>query len=245
MIENLRGGYGKHELFHDFSLCVRKGSFTCIVGPNGSGKSTLFRFILKAMKPEAGKILIAGEDTREMSQLELAGRLAFIPQYYLMPEGFSVAEICRMTDYAHPECTDEELEQALQTAGILYLKDKMGSEISGGEAQMVMLSRAVCCRTELILMDEPTNNLDINHQTQLLQSAGALCAREGKSILCAMHDLNSALKYTDYCYVINHGSLYAEGRPDEVINGKMLKEVFHSDARIIEDPDTGSKVILP
>jgi ABC-type cobalamin/Fe3+-siderophores transport system ATPase subunit len=243
-IRNLYGGYKGNELFQNFNLDVPKGQFTALVGPNGSGKSTLFRMILKGLKKKSGQILVQGNEIDNIRQIDLAKLVAFIPQYYIFPEGFSVRQVISMSDFAGRTCNDDEIDSALKTAGIEGLGDRMANEISGGEAQLVMLCRAICCKTKLILMDEPTSNLDINRQSQLLKAAKKLTEEEGKTVFCAIHDLNSALNHANWCHVLDAGKLYASGTPNEVFNENMLQDVFHSDAQIFTEPISGRRIII-
>ena len=135
-IRNLYGGYKGNELFQNFNLDVPKGQFTALVGPNGSGKSTLFRMILKGLKKKSGQILVQGNEIDNIRQIDLAKLVAFIPQYYIFPEGFSVRQVISMSDFAGRTCNDDEIDSALKTAGIEGLGDRMANEISGGEAQL-------------------------------------------------------------------------------------------------------------
>lgn len=236
-IEGLVGGYTRGStVFDGLDISVPRGKLTAIAGPNGSGKSTLFRFLLKSLKPRAGRIIVDGIDISGISQKELARLVSFVPQFYLVPEGFTVEQFISMSDFAGRSCTPGDIDAALEEAGIARLRDRIASELSGGETQLVMLARAICCRTPIILMDEPTSNLDINRQTQLLRTARRL-ADNGKTILCALHDLNSILRHADSCIILSNGRPCACGRPEEVITEEMLSKVFDSDARIIKLPD--------
>ncbi|MDD2231999.1 MAG: ABC transporter ATP-binding protein [Sphaerochaetaceae bacterium] len=242
-IDGLCGGYKDRIIFNGLSLTAEKGKFTALVGPNGSGKSTLFRIILRGLKSSSGHILIDGRDTSGMNQIELAQLAAFVPQYYILPDGFSVKQIISMTDYARRPCSDSDVKSALEMVGITELENRQACELSGGEAQLVMLCRAICCRTSLILMDEPTSNLDIKAQSQLLRTARTL-ADEGRSIFCAIHDLNSALQYAQFCHVLDHGTLVCSGTPEQAITEDTLRSVFHSDARIFTEPETGRRIVI-
>lgn len=236
-IKGLVGGYTRSSaVFNGLDISVPRGKLTAIAGPNGSGKSTLFRFLLKSLKPRAGRIIVDGIDISKISQKELARLVSFVPQFYLVPEGFTVEQFISMSDFAGRSCTPDDIDAALEEAGIAQLRDRIASELSGGETQLVMLARAICCRTPIILMDEPTSNLDINRQTQLLRTVRRL-ADNGKTILCALHDLNSILRHADSCIILSNGRPYACGSPEEVITEEMLSKVFDSDAKIIKLPD--------
>lgn len=246
-VERLRGGYMRggrgRRIFEDLSLDAPEGRFTALAGPNGSGKSTLFRFILKGLRPESGRILVAGRDIAGLAQVELARLVAFIPQYYLLPRGFSVEQVVSMADFAGRVCPPARIAAVLEEVGIASLAGRDASELSGGEAQLVMLARAICCEAPLVLMDEPTSNLDINRRAHLLETAKAL-TREGRTVFCAIHDLNLVLKHADWCHVLKNGSLRASGAPDEVIDEALVEDVFEARSRIIRDPVTGRKVLL-
>lgn len=242
-VNSLRGGYRGREVFRDLSLEVPAGRFTALLGPNGSGKSTLLHFLLRTLKPSGGTISICSRDIGTLSQRELAGLIAYVPQSYLIPDGFTVRGVISMTDFAGRRCSDADIDRALEKVGIPDLADRRASGLSGGEAQLVMLCRAICCDAPVILMDEPTNNLDINRQSQLLGIASGLVG-EGRTVLCALHDLNLALGYADYCHVLSGGKLICSGKPADVVTQDLLKTVFSSDARIISAPGSEHPVVV-
>ncbi|MBQ0070739.1 MAG: ABC transporter ATP-binding protein [Spirochaetales bacterium] len=235
-IDNLSSGYGKTPVIKNLTLTFDSGRLYALIGPNGSGKSTLLKTILKETKVTEGTMEIEGKDVARMEQRELSTLLSFVPQSAIVPEGFTVEEVLEMVSYSHGPLHRETIQKALRECGIEKLAKRKATELSGGELQLVLLARAITADTPLILLDEPTSNLDINNQSRLLSLAKDLTTK-GKTVLMTVHDLNSVFQYSDEVIVLKNGVLYDRGTPTETITEKMLKDVYTSDAKIHQTMD--------
>lgn len=237
-IRSLSGGYGDKTVLKDFSIDFCKGSFTAIAGPNGTGKTTLLKYLIKELKTEDNTILINNGDINSFSQKELAKRISFVNQNHFENPDYSVYELVELGRYCYgneASCS-EKCNNALKTVGIENLKNCLISEISGGELQLAMLARAICQDTDIILLDEPVNSLDPEHQTTLLRLLKQL-ADSGKTIICTLHDLNAVLSWCDTCVMIKDGTLFANGKPEEVLTQLNIKRLYNTDCEIISRTD--------
>ena len=242
---NLSGGYDSTPILNRLNFEIKPGSFVAIAGPNGSGKSTLLKYLIHELKSKTSSIFLFEQDINNLKQKEIAKLISFEGQYIRCNEEFTVAQIVALGRYAYGDENSSEklVEQSLRRVGILHLKDKLITRISGGEFQLAMLARTLCQNTEILALDEPVNNLDPNHQMLLLDLLSQL-SHEGKTILCVLHDLNAILRHCTDCIIIKDGSIFADGKVEEIITEKTIKDVYDIDVQMIENPATKKKVIL-
>jgi iron complex transport system ATP-binding protein len=210
-IRELQFKYGNEFALSIPSLNVRKGEFVYLLGLNGSGKTTLFYLLAHVLSPSQGVILIKGEDSRRMEPLLIARTIALVEQetHYVFP--YSVREVVMMGRFAHnqghyfeSEEDKAKVEQALHQMGIYHLKDRLITELSGGERRRVEIARAFCQETDIILLDEPTTFLDIKQQELFLACVRAL-HHSGKTIICITHRLDIVKQYGGRIIVLKQG----------------------------------------
>ena len=242
---NLSGGYDSNPILNSLNFEIKPGSFVAIAGPNGSGKSTLLKYLIHELKSKTSSIFLFEQDINNLKQKEIAKLISFEGQYIRCNEEFTVAQIVALGRYAYGDENSSEtlVEQSLKRVGILHLKDKLITRISGGEFQLAMLARTLCQNTEILALDEPVNDLDPNHQMLLLDLLSQL-SQEGKTILCVLHDLNAILRHCTDCIIIKDGSIFTSGKVEEIITEKTIKDVYDIDVQMIKNPTTGKKVIL-
>ena len=224
------------KILNNVSIEIKKGETVGVIGPNGSGKSTLLKNIYKVLKYDKGSVLIKDKEVKHISNKEMAKMLAVVSQDHESSFDFSVKDVVMMGRYAkknhfynfneedHQKCDD-----VLEQIGIKDLKHQSFLTLSGGEKQKVMLSRAMIQETEILILDEPTNHLDIGSQLNMLKMIKTI----DKTILLALHDINFALTYCDRIYVLDNGSVYDQGLPDQVITRKLIKDLYGADSQII------------
>ena len=244
-VTNLSGGYESNQILKDLNLEIKSGSFVAIAGPNGSGKSTLLRYLIHELECQKASIMFFDHDINKMRQREIAKLISFEGQYIRCDQEFTVSEAIALGRYAYGDENSSEklVQQALEKVGILDLKDRLITQISGGEFQLAMLARTICQDTQILALDEPVNNLDPKHQKQLLTLLSQL-SREGKTILCVLHDLNAILSHCTDCIIIKAGKIYAKGKTEEVLTETTIKEVYDLEVQLFENPANGKKIVF-
>ena len=244
--------YGERAALTEVTLRVRPGEFVALVGPNGSGKTTLIRAALGLVAPASGSIDILGRPAPELSILERARRIAWVPQEESPYDNVPIVEYVLYGRHPHlPPFGGESasdraaVRTALESVRLWDLRDHGIHEVSGGERQRVLLARALAQETPIILLDEPTSHLDVGHQLDLLERVRALCRDEGKAIIAAIHDLNLAARYSGRLVVLSRGRVVADGPPREVLSESLLHEVWGILAEVRDDPRTGLPYLVP
>ncbi len=244
-VSNLSGGYEATKILDNLNFEIKAGSFVAIAGPNGSGKSTLLKYLIHELESKNPSILLFDKDINQMRQREIAKLISFEGQYLRYNEEFTVSQVVALGRYAYGDENSSEnlVQEALKRVGILHLKDRLITQISGGEFQLAMLARTICQDTQILALDEPVNNLDPKHQMQLMNLLSEL-SKEGKTIICVLHDLNAILRHCTDCIIIKAGNIFAKGKTEEIITMQTIKEVYDIDIQLMENPITGKKIIL-
>lgn len=231
-IKDLYSGYGDDDILKGVSLNILNNKLTVIAGPNGCGKSTLLKTISGIIKKTSGSIFIDNVDLSNISPLDRAKRIAYLSQNRSVPD-IAVKNLVlhgRFPYLSYPRryrAEDREaVDIALERMGIESLRDKMVSELSGGERQKVYIAMALAQGSDYLLLDEPTTFLDISHQFQLLDLAKELCS-ENKSVVMVLHNLESALSIADSFILLDKGRLLFEGSVDDVYSSKLIDKVFN------------------
>jgi iron complex transport system ATP-binding protein len=230
-VKNLQFSYHSKEVLKDFCLDIANGQIVSIVGPNGSGKSTLIKCIDRILNPSQGKILVDRRDVTKMSRMELARTIAYVPQNSLRVFPNTVFDVVLMGRRPHLgwKCAkrDEEIVWArLQLLGIENLALNPFTELSGGQQQKVLIARALAQDTGFILLDEPTSNLDIWHQLDVMEILRVLVKKQDLTAMIAIHDLNMAARYSDAIVMMKEGVIVAAGKPNAVITWENLEKVY-------------------
>jgi iron complex transport system ATP-binding protein len=248
----LSAGYMKDLVLHDVSLDVQPGEVVAIVGPNGAGKSTLVRAVSGVLQPEQGKIFVQHRDVTRLDHTSRARFLAVVPQAHHLPADFSVYQTVLLgrTPYlgwlGHVSESDHAMvRQALEYTHIAQMADRLVGQLSGGEQQRVLLARALVQNTSVMLLDEPTTYLDLEHQSRTLNLIRSLASETEKAVLMVIHDLNLAALYADRVVILQQGRVFACGTPDEVLTEKNLSDVYNTSVKVIPHPDYGTPLILP
>jgi iron complex transport system ATP-binding protein len=250
--EELSLGYGTEEVVHDVDLVIPHRRITAIIGANASGKSTLLRGLARLLKPRRGAVYLDGRRIHRMNTLELARRLGLLPQEPISPDGITVRDLVGRGRYPHQgwfrqwtRADEAAVARALDETGIADLVDRRIQELSGGQRQRVWVAMALAQETDLLLLDEPTTFLDINHQIELLDLLIRLNRDGGKTIVIVLHDLNLACRYADRVVAMKDGRIVAEGDPSAVVDGALVREVFGVSCEVISDPVSGAPLVIP
>ena len=234
-IHNLNGGYSENNVIKNLSIDVAKGGFTAIAGPNGAGKSTLLKFLIRELGCPDNTIFFQNKEINSLKQKDLAKLISFQGQYVPRSEEFTVREAIALGRYAYGDVdrNDKDVDKAMELTGISHLADKVITRISGGEFQLAMLARTICQNSEIMALDEPVNNLDPKHQIMLLDLLSDL-SRQGKTVICVLHDLNAILRSCDKCILMKDGSLFSYGDARTVLTKENIRSVYGIDVEIVE-----------
>ena len=251
-IERLSVAYGARRVLRGVSLSVDSGQVLALIGPNGSGKSTLIRAVSGVVPIESGRVEVDGRSLDDLSSMERARYLAVVPQARNVPPAFSVYETILLgrTPYLGwlgraGEHDHERVRFALERTQLSPLAERMVGELSGGEQQLVLLGRALAQDTPVLLLDEPTTHLDLQHQEQLIHLVRELAVGRNLAVLMVLHDLNLASLYADRVSLLVEGQIQATGTPSEVLTEATLARVYHVPVRVIPHPEYGNPLILP
>jgi iron complex transport system ATP-binding protein len=249
-VKNLSFSYDKKVILNDISLNFNKGKFYSVIGPNGSGKSTFIKNISKIIAPKSESVFIDNEDISTFNNKRLAQIMAVIPQNILIDYDFTVFDIVMMGRSPYKRrfedfnIEDEKIvEKYMKATNTWGLKDKLITELSGGETQRVIAARALSQETDIILLDEPTSHLDIQYQIEFLNIFKSL--KSNKVIIAVLHDLNLASIFSDEIILINNGQVAAKGKPWEVISKENIKSVYNLSVEVFENPISKCPYIIP
>jgi len=231
-LENLDFSIGDKRILTGVSAEFEPGRFHGIIGPNGSGKSTLLKNICRIWKPLRGSVFLDGKNHRTLPRKELSRLVTLVPQGTEMSFPISVFEVVAMGRNPHlgrfqglRRRDREVIEEALAETETSALRDRNINELSGGECQLAIIARALATEASLILLDEPTSDLDIKHTLMVMELLTRLKQR-GKTILASIHDLNLARRYCDTIAIVSKGSICYRGSPEEAFSEGNMKEVF-------------------
>ena len=250
-VKNLSFSYGDRPVLQDISFSVGKGEFLSILGPNGVGKSTLFRCVLGLLSGYEGQVLVDGVDTRTFSIREAAKHIAYIPQSSRSVFTYSVFDIVLMgrTSGLHtfrsPGRKDKELcHWALEKVGIPHLRDRCFHRLSGGEQQLVLIARALVQKAPILMLDEPTANLDFGNQLLVLEQAKSL-AREGYTVIQTTHHPEQSYMYSDRILALRKGRVLTEGTPKDVLTEETIRALYGVDVEIVSLYHDSARICIP
>ena len=240
-VKELKQGYGQKLVIDGIDLSVESGQVVTILGPNGSGKSTMIKTICGVMDRISGSISLNGIDTSEMDKTELAKIIAYVPQHSDF-FGFSTvydAVLIGRKPYVKWSYSRDDIRiaaDAMKSMKIDDLYDRPVQNLSGGQLQRVTLARALTQQPDLYVFDEPTSALDLRNQLDTLKIMRAVIKRDNSCMLIALHDLNLALRYSDKVLAIKNGKTYRFGDTEDVIDEKMIRDVYGVESEIVDSP---------
>ncbi|MHC1682775.1 MAG: ABC transporter ATP-binding protein [Clostridiaceae bacterium] len=248
-IKNVVCGYGSKVVVRDISVNVESGEILCLLGPNGVGKTTFFKSILGFLKLQGGEIILDGENVQNWSKKKLAKAIGYVPQAHTPPFPFSVLDVVVMGRTAHlgtfasPSKEDVEIaEEALERLGISFLKDRIYTEISGGERQMVLIARALTQQPNILVMDEPTSNLDFGNQIRVLEQINRL-SKSGLGIIMTSHFPDHAFLCSTKVALMQRENKFIVGTVDEVVTEENLKSAYGVDVKITSSIRSNGELI--
>ena len=250
-IQDLSIGYPeKADILRDVSFEVNRSEILALIGPNGSGKTTLLRGITGILPPRSGRISFDGKDLADMSPRERAGLISVVPQTASLPQGYTVFESVShgrtpyLNWYGRLSDTDQSfIDNAIHLTGLDDYKTSEVSALSGGEQQRTVMARALAQNAPVMILDEPTNCLDLHYQISLLNLTREICREKQLAVLLIIHDLNLAARFADRVAILHNGTIAGSGTPREVLRPDLLSEIYRTPVKVLSDED--EIIILP
>ncbi|WP_328332868.1 ABC transporter ATP-binding protein [Kribbella sp. NBC_00382] len=250
--ESLSLAYDATPVVTELSVEIPAGRITVIVGANACGKSTLLRGLARLLAPKGGAVYLDDADLAGLSGSTLATKLGMLPQQPVAPDGITVSDLVGRGRHPHQRwfrqwsAEDERVvAAALEATGTSDLANRSLDELSGGQRQRVWIALALAQDAETMLLDEPTTFLDLAHQLEILDLVHDLNRDRGKTVVLVLHDLNLAARYADHLIALKSGQVVAQGNPEEVVTAALVEQVFGLPCEVIEDPLTGTPLVLP
>lgn len=251
-ISNLCFKYNKNDILKDITLNIESGTFLSIIGPNGSGKTTLLKNMVKILNPTNGSIKLYNSDLNEFKYKDLAKKVAVVHQNSNIAFNFSVKDIVMMGRFPYLKRFESEskidydmVEKAMKDTGIFDLRDRSAENISGGEMQRVMIARALVQQPEIMILDEPTSSLDLKYQVGILDICKQLNKSENITVICILHDINLAARYSDKIALLKNGEIFSLDIPQNVITSENIKKVYDVNVDIKKIDNTEIPYIIP
>ena len=248
-VKNASCGYDGTAIIKNVSLCLRQGEIVCILGPNGIGKTTIFRSVLGFLKLIAGQITLDGRPRDQLSQREFSRLVGYVPQVHEPPFPYSVPDVVVMGRSSHLKPFESPglreyriVDRVLEMLGISYLREKTYTQISGGERQMVLVARALAQNPQLLVMDEPTANLDFGNQISVLECIKRLSG-SGLGVLMTTHSPDHAFLCGDRVILLTKDKQIMEGPVEEIVTEENLRRAYGVEVKIATTRTNEGKLI--
>lgn len=241
-IKNVNAGYEEEIIIKEINVSFKPNQITTLIGPNGCGKSTLLKTMTKAIQPKHGDIFLQEQNIKELSLINFAKQVAILPQIRNIPNTtvetlISHGRFPYLGFLKRLSNQDREIvDYAMEVTGVSNKRHHSLHELSGGERQKVYIAMTLAQNTDLIILDEPTTFLDINHQFEVLHLISDL-KKKGKTFIMVLHDIQHALTYSDEIIVMNHGKIQKIGSPSSLMKSKIIDDVFDIQSKIFTEGD--------
>ncbi len=237
-VNGVRFRYGSRDILKDVELEAESGNLLAVIGANGAGKSTLIRCINRILKPYMGTVFLDGKELTSFSAKERACMMGYVPQTSKDAFSFNVMETVLMGRKPHISwgVGKKDLEivnSVLMRMGLVKFVERQLYELSGGERQKVLIARALAQEPEVLLLDEPTSNLDVRHQLEVMELVQGIALQQKKCVLMVVHDLNLAARFADKILMLKDGFVFAAGTPEDVLIPENIKVVYGVESMII------------
>jgi len=248
-VNNVEFSYNSTPVLENISMELDRSEILGVVGPNGAGKSTLIRCINRILKPNNGSVLLEGQEIKHMSIMEIARHLGYVPQSYSSVFPATVFDTVLVGRRPHigwrsSESDEDKVWEILELLRITEFAMRDFNEISGGQQQKVLIARALAQEAGTLLLDEPTSNLDIKHQLEVMEILKDLVVKKGLSAIIAVHDLNLASRYTDRVLIMKEGKIFGAGSPSDVLTPDNIRSVYDVEVEVVTSSG-GNPHIVP
>ena len=244
-------GYRNTTIIKELDVQIRDGKVTSIIGPNGCGKSTLLKALSRLIEVKNGEVLLDNQNIQHQSTKEVAKKIAILPQTPTVTDSITVEELVSYGRFPHQKGfgrlskkDKDEIEWSLNVTGITEFRHQSINDLSGGQRQRVWIAMALAQKTDIIFLDEPTTYLDISHQLEILELVQHLNKELGCTIVMVLHDINQAIRFSDYLLIMKEGHIIDNGPTDQVLSKEILESVFNIDAVLGKDPRTGKPLLV-
>jgi iron complex transport system ATP-binding protein len=251
-MEKLSFSYNGRPVLRGVSLNIATRERIAVLGPNGVGKTTLLKLLIGALTPGGGVLWFDGKPMNSFPRRDLARRIALVPQEFIVPFAYTVREVVELGRIPYlrllvglRSMDRHAVERAMEWTDAASLAGRIFNELSGGERQRVMIALALAQEPDVLLLDEPTQQLDISRQAEVLDVVAKLNEDHGVTVVAAMHDLNLAARYFDRLVVLHRQSLVADGPPVCVLRSELLEKVYGGPVEILRFDDHSNPVVLP
>jgi len=238
-VENISASYREIPVLEGISFQVPEGEFLGIIGPNGAGKTTLLKIMTGIKQPLDGKVTLDGKNLDSLSRKEIARIMAVVPQSSFIPPLFTVEDVVLMGRYPHQKSrfatTEEDMEsvkEAMRKTNTLAFRNRLVNELSGGERQEVIIARALAQKPKILMLDEPTANLDIKHQMRILSLVRSLVKKSRITTIMVIHDLNLAARFCNRLILLHNRRIHSQGEPKEVLTPQNLKAAYEVEVKV-------------
>ncbi|MEO9530308.1 ABC transporter ATP-binding protein [Roseibium sp.] len=238
---HVSAAYGKRDVLSDVSVRFQKGRLTAVVGPNGCGKSSLLKAIMGFLPMHSGDIFLEGEPVSRIGRKKLARRIAYLPQDCFCPDYMTLGELIELAGYARyslvggPSERDRALyRQVLETVGLSERANFPVNQLSGGQRQRAWIAMVLAQDTDVILMDEPVNHLDMKYQFAVLELVRDLTENHGKTVIAVLHDLNLTTAFADDVILMRSGECLTAGPVAETVTTRNIEQVFDLRTQIFQ-----------
>jgi len=249
-IDQISFGYKSKKVINSLTLTLEAGVFYGIIGPNGCGKTTLLDLMINHLQPTAGRIRYKGRTLAGYSKKVLSREIALVPQNFYINFPFTAKEVVMMGRYPHikrfaaPSTRDIRfVHDIMEQTDTLEFENRFITQLSSGERQRVIFARALAQDSPVLVLDEATSNLDINHALGMLKLA-ARGVNEKKTVIAVMQDINLAAAFCDHLIFVRHGGVVANGPIDKILNSETLRDVFQVDSKIYFEPYSDSMQVV-
>ena len=249
--EAIQVAYDKDIIIDNLSLEIPHEKITTIIGANGCGKSTLLKAFTRIQAIQKGQILLDGQTINQLPTKKVAKKLALLPQVLEATEGISVYELISYGRFPHQKYLGnlsqydrDKIHWAMEVTKVAKFAKLDVDSLSGGQRQRVWIAMALAQDTDTIFLDEPTTYLDMNHQLEVLELLQSLNQKMQKTIIMVLHDLNLSARFSDHLIAMKNGAVKYQGEVKEIMTTPVLRDIFHIDAQIIEDPIHKCPVLL-
>ncbi|HNX09596.1 MAG TPA: ABC transporter ATP-binding protein [Methanothrix sp.] len=249
IVKDLQFGYNSRTILNGISLELRPKEMLGVIGPNGSGKSTLIQCIDGLLRPETGSILLDGKELKDISRKELARKVGYVPQTTsrsFFPSTVIDTVLMGKRPHLGWRSSNKDVKNVIQVLRLIGIEDlamRDINELSGGQQQKVLIARALAQEPAMLLLDEPTSNLDIKHQLEVVEIIREKVMEKSISAIMAVHDLNLAAKYTDRIVMMKDGKVFATGTPESVLTTENIRAVYGVVAEVIKNNGNSPHIV--
>jgi len=249
IVKDLQFGYNSRTILNGISLELRPKEMLGVIGPNGSGKSTLIQCIDGLLRPETGSILLNGKELKDISRKELARKVGYVPQTTsrsFFPSTVIDTVLMGKRPHLGWRSSNKDVKNVIQVLRLIGIEDlamRDINELSGGQQQKVLIARALAQEPAMLLLDEPTSNLDIKHQLEVVEIIREKVMEKSISAIMAVHDLNLAAKYTDRIVMMKDGKVFATGTPESVLTTENIRAVYGVVAEVIKNNGNSPHIV--